>query len=323
MAKKIPIIEDDHIKQHSIEQFKSIADTIELWQQLTHRMYADNTLVAFKNDWNMFISFCHQLNQCCLPASADVTCRFIEKMAQTRKLSSLKRYIVTIGLVHKCHALPNPCTSSDVKLAMFQQRMDKHDDYTQAQGFCDNHLQQLHTLFSSATKPKDVRDMAIWALTFEGMLKRSEVAALTVNDIEFIDNKSLITINSHLIELSELATEAVKKWLTLSLIETGFIFRRIDRHGNIGDNPLNHSSIYRVFRRASQELDLPVDVIFSGQSPRVGASQDLARSGLSVHQIQTQGRWKSPAMPAQYIGDRGYRDRELKHFAKKNQKDID
>jgi len=287
------IDKDDHIKQHSIEQFKSIADTIELWQQLTHRMYADNTLVAFKNDWNMFISFCHQLNQCCLPASADVTCRFIEKMAQTRKLSSLKRYIVTIGLVHKCHALPNPCTSSDVKLAMFQQRMDKHDDYTQAQGFCDNHLQQLHTLFSSATKPKDVRDMAIWALTFEGMLKRSEVAALTVNDIEFIDNKSLITINSHLIELSELATEAVKKWLTLSLIETGFIFRRIDRHGNIGD------------------------------SPRVGASQDLARSGLSVHQIQTQGRWKSPAMPAQYIGDRGYRDRELKHFAKKNQKDID
>ncbi len=64
-------------------------------------------------------------------------------MTQTRKLASLKRYIVTIGLVHRCHALPNPCLSNEIKLAMHKQRLDKHDDYTNAYGFRDNHLHDL------------------------------------------------------------------------------------------------------------------------------------------------------------------------------------
>ncbi|SMY16115.1 tyrosine-type recombinase/integrase [Photobacterium aquimaris] len=321
MAKKITIIEDDQIRSASITDFSNVAESISIWQHLTHQQYAKNTLVAFKNDWNNFLVFCSQHNASPLPASAEIVHRYIEKMAQTRKLASLKRYIVTIGLVHRCHALPNPCLSSEIKLAMHKQRLDKHDDYTNAHGFRDNHLHDLLESFISSTKAKDVRDMAIWALAFEGMLKRSEVTALTINDIE-VAQDGLITlcINDNLIGLSEVASSAVNRWLTLSMIDSGFVFRRIDRHNNIGDNPLDHSSIYRIFRRASQELELPTDVIFSGQSPRVGASQDLADAGLSIHQIQHQGRWRSPAMPAQYIGQRAKRDNTLKKFADKNTK---
>ncbi len=319
MAKKIPIIDCDEKRAKSITQFKQVADNIAIWQLLTHHSYAENTLVAFKNDWNHFLIFCERNKVSALPATAETVHRFIEKMAESRKLASLKRYIVTIGLIHKCHALSNPCQSQEIKLAMHKQRLDKHDDYTHAQGFRDNHLQALLDIFALSTKPKDVRDMAIWAITFEAMLKRSEVAALTINHIEIEDSGLInITVNDRIIALSDLASKAVQRWLTLGMIMDSFIFRRIDRHSNIGDKPLDHSSIYRVFRRASQELELPADVIFSGQSPRVGASQDLADSGLSISQIQHQGRWRSPAMPAQYIGQRGKRDNELKKFAKKN-----
>ena len=321
MAKKITVIEDETVREASITDFSAIAESITVWERLTHQQYAKNTLVAFKNDWNSFLLFCIQHQTSALPASAEIVHRYIEKMAQTRKLASLKRYIVTISLVHRCHALPNPCLSNEIKLAMHKQRLDKHDDYTNAHGFRDNHLQNLLESFSHATKAKDVRDMAIWAMTFEAMLKRSEVTALTINDIE-ITPEGLITlsVNGTLIALSDVASQAINRWLTLSMIDSGFVFRRIDRHNNIGDNPLDHSSIYRIFRRASQELELPTDVIFSGQSPRVGASQDLADAGLSIHQIQHQGRWRSPAMPAQYIGQRAKRDNTLKKFANKSGK---
>lgn len=319
MAKKIPILENDTVCSASITDFSSVVESITIWQRLTHQQYAKNTLVAFKNDWNNFLLFCSQHNSSPLPASAEIVHRYIEKMAQTRKLASLKRYIVTISLVHRCHALPNPCLSNEIKLAMHKQRLDKHDDYTNAYGFRDNHLHELLDSFIRSTKAKDVRDMAIWAITFEAMLKRSEVTALTINDID-IAHDGLITllVNENLIALSEVASNAINRWLTLAMIDSGFVFRRIDRHNNIGDNPLDHSSIYRIFRRASQELELPADVIFSGQSPRVGASQDLADAGLSIHQIQHQGRWRSPAMPAQYIGQRAKRDNILKKFANKN-----
>ena len=319
MAKKIPIIENETVCNASITDFSSVAENITLWEQLTHQQYAKNTLVAFKNDWNSFLLFCVQNNASPLPASAEIVHRYIEKMALTRKLASLKRYIVTISLVHRCHALPNPCLSNEIKLAMHKQRLDKHDDYTNAYGFRDNHLHELLDSFMRSTKAKDVRDMAIWAMTFEAMLKRSEVTALTINDVEVTaDGLITLSVNDNLIALSDVASDAVNRWLTLAMIDSGFVFRRIDRHNNIGDNPLDHSSIYRIFRRASQELELPTDVIFSGQSPRVGASQDLAEAGLSVHQIQHQGRWRSPAMPAQYIGQRAKRDSTLKKFAEKN-----
>ncbi|WP_413516870.1 tyrosine-type recombinase/integrase [Photobacterium phosphoreum] len=319
MAKKIPVIENETICGASIADFSSVAENITIWQRLTHQQYAKNTLVAFKNDWNSFLLFCAQHNSSPLPASAEIVHRYIKKMALTRKLASLKRYIVTIGLVHRCHALPNPCLSNEIKLAMHKQRLDKHDDYTNAYGFRDNHLHELLDSFMRSTKAKDVRDMAIWAMTFEAMLKRSEVTALTINDVEVTaDGLITLSVNDNLIALSDVASDAVNRWLTLAMIDSGFVFRRIDRHNNIGDNPLDHSSIYRIFRRASQELELPTDVIFSGQSPRVGASQDLADAGLSIHQIQHQGRWRSPAMPAQYVGQRAKRDNTLKKFAEKN-----
>ena len=61
---------------------------------------------------------------------------------------------------------------------------------------------------------------------------------------------------------------------------------------------------------------MPSGNLFSGQSPRVGAAKDLADSGLSVEDIQEQGRWKSPAMPALYVGEKNRHEQELAKYRK-------
>jgi integrase len=317
MTKSIPAISNTERLTRSCVEFSSIMDSIECWQALTHKKYAKNTLVAFKNDWNNFILYCESHNRKVLPASVDTVHGFIELMAKKRKLSSLKRYIVTIGLVHRCHALPDPCAHTEIRLVMRKQRIDKHDDYNNARGFRDDHLQQLLTLFETSPKVKDIRDMAIWSVAFEAMLKRSELSDLTVDKLKTgSENLIHITLGDRIISLSSVASSALKRWMNIGIIDTGYIFRRIDRHSNIGVLPLDHSSIYRVFRRASEELGLPANVIFSGQSPRVGAAKDLSDAGLSISEIQSQGRWKSPAMPAQYVGNTEKRDKEMARFLK-------
>ena len=87
MAKKIPIIECDEKRATSITQFKQVAENIAIWQSLTHHSYAENTLVAFKNDWNHFLIFCEKNKVSPLPATAETVHRFIEKMAESRKLA--------------------------------------------------------------------------------------------------------------------------------------------------------------------------------------------------------------------------------------------
>lgn len=315
--KKIPLVTNESEKQRSIQTFSLPIEDVEVWKVLTHQQYSANTLLAFKNDWNHFLSFCLERHASPLPATVKIVHEFIDSMAQKRKLASLKRYIVTIGLVHRCHALPDPCRHTEVRLVLNKYRLEKQDDYKNAAAFRDDHLQRLAENFSLVTKPKDVRDFAIWSIMFEAMLKRSELAALTVDHLD-IAPSGLITLNvkEHAIALSTLASQALQRWLTIGIIEAGNVFRRIDRHGNIGDQPLDHSSIYRVFRRAGDELGVSHDTIFSGQSPRVGAVKDLSDAGVSIHDIQAQGRWKSPAMPAQYAGNKDKHDTEIAKYVK-------
>ncbi|MBY5946541.1 tyrosine-type recombinase/integrase [Photobacterium rosenbergii] len=317
MAKEIAPIQDEIECLLSMKRFNKPLDSIEVMRTLTHDKYASNTLISFKNDWNNFLAFCRSEHIPALPAKADTVHRYIEQMAKVRKLASLKRYMVTISLVHRCHNLSDPCAKSEIRLAMKKQQLEKHDDYQNAAPFRDEHLQQLIDTFELSTKPKDIRDLAIWAVMFEAMLKRSELAALSVENL-YIHSSGLVDldVNQTTISLSSIASKALQRWLVIGMIESGFVFRRIDRHSNIGDKPLDHSSIYRVFRRASDELGLGETSLFSGQSPRVGAAKDLSDAGLSIIEIQEQGRWKSPAMPAQYVGNTDRHDKEVNKFIK-------
>ena len=317
MAKEIDPIQDEVECLMSIKRFNQPLDSVEAMRTLTQDKYASNTLISFKNDWNNFLAFCYAEHIPALPAKADTVHRYIEQMAKVRKLASLKRYIVTISLVHRCHNLSDPCAKSEIRLAMKKQQLEKHDDYQNAAPFRDEHLQQLIDSFELSTKPKDIRDLAIWAVMFEAMLKRSELAALSVENL-YIHSSGLIDldVNQTTISLSSIASKALQRWLVIGMIENGYVFRRIDRHSNIGDKPLDHSSIYRVFRRASDELGLGETSLFSGQSPRVGAAKDLSDAGLSIIEIQEQGRWKSPAMPAQYVGNTDRHDKEVSKFIK-------
>lgn len=310
--------------KESVITFSKEVTDIAHWKAITGKRYAERTLVAFNTDWNAFVCYCQSIHASPLPAKVQTIERFIDHMALTRKLSSLKRYIITIRLVHRTLALTDPCSHTQIRLLMQRHHEEKQDDSKQAEGLHADHLYRLFLAFESSVNIKDIRDLAIWAVAFEGLLKRSELSSLCVEDI-IIDEagNTSLQLEKKTIPLSERTSAVLTQWLTEGLVTDGYIFRRIDRHGNIGEMPLDHSSIYRVFRRAGDELGVSSKVIFSGQSPRVGAAQDLASDGATLSEIQSQGRWKSPAMPAQYIGQNSKRDKEMEKFKKDTPWDND
>ena len=58
------------------------------------------------------------------------------------------------------------------------------------------------------------------------------------------------------------------------------------------------STVCRIIQRLAVRAGLYGD--FSGHSPRVGMTQDLARLGSTLVEIQHAGRWKDPGMPGYY-----------------------
>jgi integrase len=179
-----------------------------------------------------------------------------------------------------------------------------------------HHLSELNELLSyDEANLKEIRDIAIYNVMFECVLKRSELKSLALTDIENIDGDYQITIKDSVYRLSQVASDTLRRWLSFTSTHDSLpVFRAIDKHENIGLQPLDDSSIYRILRRASDLLELAENHHFSGNSIRVGAAQELSKQGLKVREIQDFGRWLSPAMPAQYVGYTDTAEREKMKF---------
>lgn len=303
---------DDTARKRSATLFQ-IRATVEIVHELTDNQYSANSVVAMTSDWNRFATFCQQRGVSSLPASTTAVRLFLEKEAQSRKFATLRRYAVTISLFHNLHRYPDPCSHRQIRFLLQQLRLDKHGDARQANAITKQHITDLNTMMLKDDSVIAARDLAIYHLMFECVLKRSELKNLSVEQLEKVAERCVVMLGDNRYQLSVEASSALERWLAL-VPSAGYCFRRIDRHGNIGDQKLDDSSIYRILRRASDRLGLDREHRFTAQSARVGAARLLQQQGYDLKDIQSFGRWLSPAMPAQYLSKSDTAEKEIARF---------
>ncbi|KGY11581.1 integrase [Vibrio tubiashii] len=301
MKKNVRIITCEERKRYFINTFSCLIG-VEHFNDLTDGSYSHNSLLAMGKDWNLFREFCDSKTVRPLPAAATAVRLFIENESKSRKYSTIKRYAVTIGLVHRLLGLPDPVSSVSVRNTLADLRINKKHDSHSTNAFSRQHLDELTLLLHKSKNSKDIRNLAIYHIMFECMLKRSELRDLALESVYSHDERFNVVVGSEEYQLSVESSQLLARWLEVRGDYSGALFTAIDKYGNLSRNALNDSSIYRILRAASDKLML--DVQFSGQSLRVGAASDLASQGAKVKEIQRHGRWKSAAMPYQYVGNR-------------------
>lgn len=301
MRKSVRVITSKENRIQFTERFNRLI-SLEDINLLTDSQYSHNSLLAMRKDWNLFVDFCSSKGVCPLPASTTAIRLFLQREAKQRKYATLKRYGVTLSLVHKLLAYPDPTSSTVVRTLLAQLRIEKKQDATVTTAFSRNHLEKLTQKLNHSTHPVDIRNLAIYYLMFECMLKRSELKQLFYEQLVVDENTIHLQMGNERYTLSDSAHQFLDNWLQLRGVASGVLFTAIDKHGNLSRMPLDDSSIYRILRTASDKLKLNVQ--FSGQSLRVGAVADMADKGVKVKDIQHYGRWQSAAMPYQYIGNR-------------------
>ncbi|MEL6652122.1 MAG: site-specific integrase, partial [Bacteroidota bacterium] len=132
--------------------------------------------------------------------------------------------------------------------------------------------------------------------------RRSELVALKVDDIEFCEQGMLIHIRksktdqagkgkTHDVHFGShektCPVKAVQDWLVESEIREGAVFRRIDRHGNLGDNPIHGDSISRIIKKYAVMAGLDHEK-YSSHSLRRGGITTSLRNGVRIE--VTKGR---------------------------------
>ena len=156
-----------------------------------------------------------------------------------------------------------------------------------------------------------LRDAALLAVASDGLLRVSEVAALDVGDVQaeadgsgrlFVgESKTDQEGRGAVLYLGALTVSRVNAWLAAAGHQDGPLFRRVRRGGRVEGDPgrrLSVNAIRRIIR--SRAAAVGIEGRVSGHSLRVGGAQSLAAGGASLVEMQTAGRWQSPAMPGHY-----------------------
>ena len=280
------------------------------WDKAAAQAYPRNTLKAWASDWGLHQEWTAAHGMCPLPSDPQTIGLYIrECVGQAKKPATTKGYLATISRAHQAAGLLNPCSSEIVKLAVKAMSRAQSVRQRQARALNWEHIKKF--IGSAGEGIRADRERALLCVAYDTMARRSELVALDVEDLEFLeDGTGRVLIKKSKTDqegegtLGYLARETVrhlKQWLSVSDVKEGKIFRRLVGRGRAGER-LHADQIADIYKRVARWIGVPGEEVeeVSGHSIRVGATQDLLALNIYLASVMQAGRWKTTTMPMRY-----------------------
>jgi integrase/recombinase XerD len=292
---------------------KITSDSRYNWRREFKRLegaYAPSTMRSYYADIEIFVNWCNDQNLPPFPASVETVCRFLEEQAPDRAPSTVRRRLYAIRKVHRLLRLDDPTYDEDINLTFRRIRRAKRTRPKQAKGMTRPYLNRF--LAVQPDNPWGLRNRAMLLLGYELLTRRSELVALTTNDLESLADGTMRVIirrskadpfgQGRVAFTSKSTADAVKEWLIWRGSEFNFLFCPIYR-GRAVNRDLSTTTVKRLVKSAAKAAGLDLEEIdaFSGHSLRVGAAQDLLCAGYDAAAIMRAGGWKSVNILGRYL----------------------
>jgi integrase len=303
-------------------------DQPDLFERLRRRLasYAANTQRALAADWRVWRAWCSANGRRSFPVepkdlvefllahsppfeqdeTGSVTMNIEAQGPNIRRATTVIRWVASLSTLHRIAEIADPTKHPDVKAAQRTVRRGRNTPDQKAPLHWSDVQKALEAL---GNHPADLRAKALIGVAYSTLARRAELVALKIGDITFAkEGDGTVTLKTKGGEhkeryLAPEAREALETWMNWARIDAGFVFRRLERNGQVGERTISTDEVARTFKRIAGVLDLdpsrPVSRI-SAHSTRIGAAQDLTASGAALPEIMVAGGWKSPLMPAHY-----------------------
>jgi integrase len=270
--------------------------------------YASATEKAIRCDTAVFTAWCGRQGLAALLASPQTVAAFLDAMAETRAVATVRRYVSSIASMHRAAGVPDPTKDERQTVRLALRRIARAKGTRQRQASPVNYPVLVRLLACLGRSTRAVRDAALLSLAYDTLARRSELVALDVEHIRFAEDGTGAVLIARSKTDQEGAgmvrfiaadtVERVRAWLRISGATAGPLLPAVGKGGRIGGR-LSADDVARVVKRAARAAGMPASGI-SGHSTRVGACQDLTAMGASLPEVMQAGGWKSPAMPARY-----------------------
>ena len=279
---------------------------------------ANNTVRAYKSDFNDFGLFCAKNGFKSLPSEPKIVSLYLTHLStKDAKMSTLKRRLVSIGVIHrlKGHYLDTKHPSIIENIMGIKRR--KGSIQKGKKPILINDLREIIKVIDEQDKEpiKKLRDRSIILIGFSGGFRRNEIVSLDYDDLDFVTEGLKINLKrSKTDQYGEGSVKGlpyfdsskycpvvtIKNWIETSKIDSGPLFRRFTKGSNLSKNRLTDQSVALIIKNYLQLAGID-SKNYSGHSLRSGFATTAAESGAEERTIMAMTGHKSPEMVRRYI----------------------
>jgi integrase len=173
---------------HEIEKLQTIRT------YLSQAVLAENTITSYRYDWSIFSAFCNEISRPSLPASADTLGLYIAHVLDCGKtIKTARRRICAIAHYHRKAGFASPL-SEEVRSLLIGARRQRTERPAQKEPLQVEQIRAIADVLRRRDTPAAARDLAILVTGFVSALRRSNIVALNLDDVEFTDQGVVLSI---------------------------------------------------------------------------------------------------------------------------------
>ncbi len=267
------------------------------------------TIKAYRSDLRQFARFCdeHSMPQT-LPVAPFVVASFISWMAQRGlKAVTIGRRLSAISALHKKSGHEDPTKTNLVSETMDGLRRQRAAAGERADRMTPVDPAMLQQMAGELTGSiVDARDWAITLLGFSGLLRRSEIAALNHDDVDWREDGIILHIRRSKTDQSGegevvgvpcasnkdiCPVAALKTYIVATSATKGSLFRN---HSPAAKHiRIDPRVVANAVKKFSERINLD-PAKYAGHSLRAGGATAMAQKGVDLGLIVNHGRWQNP-----------------------------
>jgi len=268
-----------------------------------------NTRRAYRGGLAVFRAWCDAEKVGALPASPETVAAFLSAEADAgRKVATLEQRLAAIRWAHEAAGLESPTKAKLVSAALKGIRRKLGVAPNRKAPATADRLAAMAACADSATL-KGLRDRALLLFGFASAMRRSELVALELEDVEKTKRGLLVTLRRSKTDQEGQGHQraipfgrrpetcpvaALTAWLEAAHIDGGRLFRSVNRHGQVGES-MSTQALADVVKAYAKRAGLNPDE-FAGHSLRAGFVTSAAEKGRSTQRIADHTGHQSAAM---------------------------
>mgnify|MGYP000055681433 FL=1 len=278
---------------------------------------ANNTLRAYKSDFKDFGAFCAKHGFNSIPTEPKVVSLYLTHLSANSKISTLRRRLVSIGIVHKLKGHYLDTKHPVIIENLMGIKRKKGSIQIGKKPILINHLKQIIDVIDNQKiqKIKKLRNRTLILIGFGGGFRRTELISIDYEDLDFVKEGVKITLKRSKTDqfgeglvkglpyfgnIKYCPVTSLKDWIYLSKIKTGPVFRRFAKGSVLTVHRLTDQSVALIIKDCLKLAGIE-NHNYSGHSLRSGFATVAAESGADERSIMAMTGHKTTQMVRRYI----------------------